>query len=206
MRPINAALLAGLLFVSSQANAQIKVGTSQAGLDLGLANPLSNTDLGNGDSGRFGHTGPAFGFNYLYQFQPIFSFGGDYNYKFLGSRDYPAPYGGVTVRTSAWTLLAVGRADLMPDNKVRPYGLVGLGLGGASRSLNFARSGFNSDNTSVGVAFALGGGVDYDVNDDWLVGAELRYSIINTSRSDVGTDSVSSLDLLFKVGYKFGRQ
>lgn len=204
MRPINVVTLAGLLLVSAQANAQIKVGTHQAGLNLGLVHPLSRTDLG-GETERFGETGPVFGFSYLYQFRPNFSFGGDFNYKFLGTQNYPNPHGGAEVRSSVWTMLAIGRVDPLPENRLRPYGLVGMGLGGARRSLEFpSASRYDSARTSTGLAFALGGGADYDIDADWLVGGELRYGIISTSRSDIGAGSVSSMDMLFKLGYKFG--
>ncbi len=199
-----ALILAGLLFAASRANAQIKVGTQQFVLDAGLANPLSNTDLGGGQSQRFGATGPAFGMGYLYQFQPNFSLGGDFNYKFQDTTDYSAPHGGVSLETSVWTMLAVGRADLLPQSRLRPYGLVGVGVGGARRSVTYAAAPWsNSERTSMGPAFALGGGVDYDLNSDWLIGAELRYSIIDTAINDVGTGSVSALDARLKIGYKF---
>ena len=37
----------------------------------------------------------------------------------------------------------------------------------------------------------------------WLAGAELRYNIIGTNESEIGAGSVSTLDILLKVGYKF---
>ena len=98
-------------------------------------------------------------------------------------------------------MLAIGRLDLLPDNNIRPYGLLGLGVGGARRELDYPTH--ETSGSSVGLAFALGAGVDYDINASWLVGAELRYSIIGTNNNDTGADSVSSFDVLFKGGYKF---
>ena len=204
MKIINAAMLAGLLLASSQAMAQTKVGTHQLGLDLGFANPLSNTDLGNGDSERLGQTGPAFGINYLYQPHPNFSFGGDFNYKYQGTETFPQPHGGASVTSSVWTMLAIGRFDFMPLSPLRPYAMAGAGFGGARRSVTYANPFFNSERTSMGPAFALGGGADYDINSDWLVGGELRYTVVGTDNNDIGASIVSTFDFLAKVGYKFG--
>jgi opacity protein-like surface antigen len=205
MKPINAALLAVLLFVSTRANAQLRPGTQQLGLDLGVVDPLSSSQLGNGVSQRLGTAGPAFGFDYLYQALPNFSMGGDFNYKFEGTNSYSQPYGGASVTSSLWTALVVGRVDPLPQSRLRPYALAGVGFGGASRSLTFAGApAYNATRTSVGPAFALGGGMDYDLNDVWLVGAELRYGIIDTSVNDVGVSSLSTLDFLLKVACKFG--
>jgi opacity protein-like surface antigen len=205
MKPMNAALLAALLFVSTRANAQLRPGAQQLGLDLGVVDPLSSAQIGNNVSQPLGEAGPAFGFDYLYQALPNFSFGGDFNYKFQGTNDYSQPYGGASVKSSVWTALLVGRVDPLPQSRLRPYALAGFGFGGANRSLTFAAApAYNSSRTSNGPAFALGGGMDYDLNDVWLVGGELRYSIIDTSVNDVGASSLSTLDFLFKVACKFG--
>jgi opacity protein-like surface antigen len=203
MKLLTAAFMAGLLLISTHANAQVKPGDQRAAITLGLANPLSNDNV-NDESETFGGLGPAFGFNYLYQFQRYLSFGGDFNYKSLGDNDFTTGHGPTEIQSSAWTLLAIGRADLLPDNNIRPYGLLGLGVGEVKRDVDFSqRPDLNSSQTSSGLAFALAGGVDYDINDAWLAGAELRYNIISTSESEIGAGHVSTLDLLFKLGYKF---
>ena len=203
MKRLTLAFVAGLLMISTHANAQVKEGTQQAAFTLGLANPLSNDDV-DGQGETFGALGPAFGFNYLYQFQRYLSIGGDFNYKSLGHRDFSTGHGPTELRSSAWTLLAIGRADLLPDNNIRPYGLLGLGVGGVRREVDFSQNpGLNSSNRSGGLAFALAGGVDYDINEAWLAGAELRYNIISTSQSEVGGSNISTFDLLLKIGFKF---
>jgi opacity protein-like surface antigen len=204
MKLKNAVLLAGLLFVSSQAKAQTKVGTHQLGLELGVANPISNTDLGNGDVETFGETGPAVGIDYLYQFHPNFSVGADFNNKFQGTENYSHPHGGAAVTSSVWTMLAIGRFDLLPESRIRPYAMAGAGFGGARRSVVYANPAFNSENTSMGPAFAMGAGADFDINGDWVVGGELRYTVVGTDENAVGTGHVSTFDFLAKVGYKFG--
>jgi len=203
MKLLTATLIAGLLLISMHANAQIKPGTQQAAISAGLANPLSNDNV-DGQAETFGELGPAFGFNYLYQLHRYLSIGGDFNYKSLGDKDFTAGHGPGTIKSSAWTLLAIGRCDLIPDNDIRPYALLGLGAGGVQREVNFSRRpDLNSSRTSSGLAFALGGGADYDINNAWLAGAELRYNIINTDEGEIGAGHLSTLDILFKVGYKF---
>ena len=202
MRRLTATLIAGLLLISTQANAQIKEGGNQISVDLGLANPMANENI-NGDSVPFGTVGPEFGFGFLHQFRKNLSFGGDFNFKSLGHDDVTTGHGPAEVKSSAWTLLAIARGDLLPDNNIRPYGIVGLGLGGVKSESDYQTTRFSASNSSTGLAFALGGGVDYDINASWLAGAELRYNIIGTNHDDFGTSSVSTFDFLLKAGYKF---
>jgi opacity protein-like surface antigen len=205
MKAMTAALIVGLALISTRASAQIKPGSNQASLDLGLANPLSN-ETDNGDGETFGKLGAAFGAAYLHQLQgnlKVLSVGADFNYKHFGSQDVATGHGPAEIKSSAWTLLAVARGDLMPDNQIRPYGLVGLGIGGARSEWEYQNPRFSNTRTSAGPAFALGGGADYDINSSWLVGAEMRYSVIATDSGDIGTSSVSSLDFLLKAGFKF---
>ena len=203
MKSLNAALISALLLTATLANAAIKQGTQRIGVDLGLANPLTN-DTVDGQDEPFGALGPAIGLNYLYQLKPNLSIGGDLNYKILGHHDDTTGHGPVEVKSSAWTMLAIGRLDVLPEQNLRPYGLVGLGIGGVSRSVEFAqRPDLNSDRSSTGLAFAMGVGLDYDINPSWVVGGELRYNIIGTDETQVGTGHVSTFDFLAKVGYKF---
>lgn len=203
MKLLTTALLAGLLLLSTRANAQVKPGFHQVGITLGLANPVTHDDV-DGENTEFGALGPAFGLSYLYQLQPYLSFGGDFNYKHLGTKDISTGHGAGEIKSSAWTLLGIGRLDLSPDNQIRPYALLGLGVGRVQRDVEYsANPRFDAFRSSSGIAFALGGGADYDINATWLAGAELRYNIISTSESEVGTSSVSTLDFLLKAGYKF---
>jgi opacity protein-like surface antigen len=203
MRIPTAALMTGLLLISTRAHAAIKPGDTQVGINLGLTNPLGNETV-DGEDEKFGKLGPAFGFNFLHQFQKYLSLGGDFRYMSFGHEDVSTGHGPVEIKSSAWTLLAIGRGDLMPDSDIRPYGLLGLGVGRVKREVDFSqRPDLNSSQSSGGVAFALGGGVDYDINKNWLAGAELRYSLISTSEDEVGTGHVSAFDALLKVGYKF---
>jgi opacity protein-like surface antigen len=202
MKRSTAMFVSCLLLSSLSAHAAIKPGTHQIGLQLGAASPLSNNTI-DGEYVRFGKTGPAIGANYLFQYAPNLSLGGDLNLKALGERSIRTGHGTGQVDSSAWTLLAIARGDLLPDGDIRPYALLGAGLGGAKREVRFGDPRFDRDQSSSGLAFAIAGGADLDINEKWVAGAELRYNYIRTSYSEIGTDSVRTLDLLFKVGYKF---
>ncbi len=99
--------------------------------------------------------------------------------------------------------MGLARFDPIPDSRVRPYGELGLGFGGVRSQWNYQNPGFSNSRTSGGLAFAIGGGVDYDINPSWLVGGELRYTVIGTNQGDIGTSSVGTFDVMAKVGYKF---
>lgn len=199
----HATYLTGLMLLSMSANASITPGTQQVAVSVGASNPLGHHDF-DGTRSEFGSTGPNLGFSYLYQFAPILGVGADLNFKRLGDKDFRNGRGYGEVESSAWTLLAIGRGDLMPESDIRPYGLLGLGLGGVKREIRYAAvSGFDRDQSSAGLALALAGGVDFDINANVVAGAELRWNYINTSYNEVGTSSVRTLDLNFKVGYKF---
>lgn len=203
MKRTSMSLAAGLLLMATGARAQIKPGMQQAGLSLGGAKPLSS-DTVDGERFTFGESGPALGLNYLYQVHQYVSVGADLNIKSLGDKDVFTGRGPASIKSSAWTLLAVARGDLLPDENVRPYALLGLGVGGVKRQVRYSQSPrFDSDHRSSGLAFALAGGADFDITPSWLAGAELRYNFIGTDENQIGADSVKTLDLMFKVGYKF---
>ena len=198
-----AAVLAAVPLLATGARAQIKTGTQQASLALGVANPVSD-EIVDGQDTEFGQTGATLGLGYLYQIRRNLSIGGDINIKALGDKDIVTKHGPATIKSSAWTSLAIARGDLAPDSRIRPYGLIGLGIGGAKRETTFVnRPDLNNEQTSTGFAFAMGVGVDYDINASWLAGAEVRYNIIGTDEGAIGADNVRTLDMLFKAGYKF---
>jgi opacity protein-like surface antigen len=199
---MTAALLAGLSLIATPTNARVTPGTQQAAITLGLADPVGN-DSADNNAATLGSIGPAFGFSYLYQLRGRLSLGGDFNDKRLRTKAVSTGAGLVDIKSSAWTLLAVAKGDLTPDADIRPYGLVGLGVGGVNREDLSQNPGFNFSRSSAGAAFALGVGADYDIAPAWLAGAELRYDIISTSRSEVGASSFSALNFLVKVGCKF---
>lgn len=200
---LTTAIMTGLLLLTTNAKADIKVGAVQVAATLGAATPLSYNDV-DGERTQFGQTGPALGVAALYQFLPNIAVGADLNYKRLGERDFRTGQGPVSVESSAWTMLAVGRGEFIPASDIRPYVMMGLGLGGVKREVRYSLNPrFDRDTRSGGLAMALGAGLDFDITPAIVAGAELRWNYIDTDHSQVGTNSVRTLDLNFKVGYKF---
>lgn len=202
MKLTTATLVTGLLAVALNARAGIRQGDHRVSLSLGAANAVSYNTV-DGDREEFGDVGPALGFGYLYQVRPHWSLGADVSFKSLGDKDFNTGRGPGEIESSAWTLLAVGRGDPLPDGDIRPYGLLGLGLGRVKREIDFDDSRYDRSQTSGGAAVALGAGLDVDLTEAWLAGAELRYNLIGTDRDEIGSSSVRIIDLMFKVGYKF---
>lgn len=202
MKLTTATFVTGLLAISLNASAGIKPGDHRVSLSLGAASAVSYNTV-DGAREEFGDVGPALGLGYLYQIRPHWSLGADFSYKSLGDRDFHTGRGPGEIESSAWTLLAVGRGDLLPEGDIRPYGLLGLGLGRVKREIDFDDSRYDRYHTSGGVALAVGAGLDVDINEFWLAGAELRWNLINTDHDDIGASSVRIIDMMFKVGYKF---
>ncbi len=203
MKLMTATIMAGLMLLTMNAKAVITPGTSQVALTLGASNPLSYTDI-NGQRAEFGETGPSLGFNALYQLLPNLAVGADLSFKRLGERDIRTGIGVAQVQSSAWTMMAIGRGDFLPASDIRPYVMTGLGVGGVKREVRYAVSpAFDRDTRSGGAALALGTGVDFDITPAIVAGAELRWNYIDTDHNKVGTNSARTLDLNFKVGYKF---
>ena len=204
MRVLCSALVAGLLVISNQAYAQVKEGSQQVGMHLGFSSPLGKGE-DTGFSEKIGKMGPAFGFNYLYQYHKNVGLGGEFAYKAWGTNTVTATGNSVDLKSSAYSFLALAKGQLMPDEKLRPYGLFGLGFGSLSHKASAAGwTGVSKSKT--GVAFAIGGGADYDINDMWSAGAELRYSLLGTKITDdtYTVKNGNSFDFLFNLGYKFG--
>lgn len=196
MRMLCSALVAGLLFISNQAFAQVKEGSQTAGFSLGFGIPMTKIAAGASEE-KSGKMGLAIGFGYDYQIHKNFSVGGDFNYKAYGKNSVT----GGDLKTKAWTLLAMAKGYYMPEEKFRPYGLLGLGMNGIKAE--YTGTGGFAGNSS-GFAFVLGGGADYDINDQFLAGGELRYDILGADKNKVGKSTYNGLDFLLHVGYKFG--
>lgn len=197
-----ATFVTGLLAISLSARAETRPGDHRVSLSLGAANAVSYNTV-DGDREEFGDVGPALGLGYLYQLRPHWSFGGDLSLKSLGDKEFNTGRGPGEIESSAWTLLAVGRGDLLPEGDIRPYGLLGFGLGRVKREIDFDDSRYDRYHTSGGLAMALAAGVDLDIDESWLAGAELRYDLIDTDQDEIGASSVRIIDMMFKVGYKF---
>jgi opacity protein-like surface antigen len=199
-------LAAAALLLAAGASAQVKQGSSEVGVDVGLTVPTSDTTLGNNiPSTTLGSASGAFGVSYDYMAAKNVSVGGDFQYRNFANETVTNFHGGYNGTLSAddWTLLATGKYQFMPDNRIRPYALLGLGFGHADLTFNAPFYGATAGGT--GFAYAFGAGAECDVNSQWAVGAELRWSGLVTNMNDgVGNQSVNSLDFLVSGRFKIG--
>jgi outer membrane protein W len=195
MKIFGTMLAAGLLLSAGIASAQVKQGQQLFGVDAGLALPMS--DLNN-SSNKVGDAGPALGFTYDYMALKNLSIGGDFSYKDYGTDN--VGFGGFSA--NVWTLVATGKFQLMPENKLRPYGLLGLGVGHATQSFT-ALNGNEQTNGGTGFAYVLGVGGDYDINSQWAVGGEMRWTGLSaTIGNAVNSQGFNSLDFLLTARFK----
>ena len=203
MKRLGMMLSAALLFSAVRANAQVKQGSQEAGADVGLGIPMSDTTLG-GDipSTTLGALGAAFGVNYDYMVLKNVSVGGDFGYRNFGNDTVSFHGNGGTLSAYDWTMLATGKFQLMPDNQIRPYGLLGLGFGHGGLTLTGPNGGTGN---GTGFAYAFGAGAEGDLNSQWAVGAELRWTGLSAGMNNaLGTQNFNSLDFLVSVHFKPG--
>jgi opacity protein-like surface antigen len=203
MRQLGMLVAAALLFSAVSANAQIKQGQQEAGINIGAAIPMSDTTLGaNVPSTTNGTTGLGIGANYDYMIMKNISVGGDFQYRDFGNKSLS---GGTLENVDNWTLMVTGKYQFMPDNQIRPYGLLGLGFGGESEKGVPTGGGGGISGNGTGFAYAIGVGAEYDINAMWAAGVELRWSGLSASESGgIGSQGSNSLDILVSGHYKFG--
>lgn len=227
-------MLAGMMCGALPAGATVKTGEHQVSINAGAAIPTTKYDLSasGGSSEVMGGSGVGFGGQYLYHLTPALGLGSEFSYAAFGDKDHAiGPVLGVpgTIVTSSyktWTMEAIARYVLMPESRVNPYFIAGVGLGSVSAKastrlppgLVFASTGSreatNFDGSATGVAFSLGAGADADITDSLFAGLDLRWRFVGAKKDFAdqavpGTvhsiSSGSGLAVAGKIGYKFGR-
>jgi outer membrane protein X len=81
---------------------------------------------------------------------------------------------------SMWDLSVNGHWLFPVADKVTVYPLAGLGVLGSSVSLDLGEYGNLGSASTSEVAFNLGGGVDYELTDNLVLNAELKYKLGST--------------------------
>ncbi len=141
------------------ASAQSK-GSSAAGVNLGV---LTET----------GYTTFGLGLKYQYNFTDRLRVEPSFNYYFPKSLPFS--------KISYWDA-SVNAHYLFPVGKVVLYPLAGLGVLGSKVTVEGfdgfeGFGGFGGDYSDTVFAFNIGGGVDYPLNDTWVLNGELKYKI-----------------------------
>lgn len=217
-----------LAFISRPASAVVKAGEQQVSVNVGAAVPTTKFDLSavGGNTETMGGSGVGFGGQYLYHLTPALGLGGEFSYASFGDKAHAITNAIVTSSYKTWTTEVIARYVLMPEARVNPYFIAGLGMGSVSAkamtkpapgfvwsNTGAAESRTNFDGSATGVAFSLGGGADADITDSLFAGLDLRWRFVGAKKDYAdqvtgGVDTLSSgsgLAIAGKIGYKFGR-
>lgn len=224
-----AGAIAATALLARPASAVVKAGEQQASVTAGAAIPLMQFDFSavGGTSEKTGGSGVGFGGQYLYHLTPALGLGGEFNYASFGDQTHNVTKAVVTSSYKTWSMEAVARYVLMPEAKVNPYLIAGLGVGATSAKATtkpapgfvWANTGTtesrtNFDGSATGAAFSIGAGADADITDSLFAGLELRWRYAGASKTYVdGVDSSlrdsvpagTGLGIAGRIGWKFGR-
>ncbi len=170
---------------------------------------LSNGDWKeNGQKLEIGETGFAAGLAFVRNVLPSLTLGLDGNYAGFSRGDEVTLSGGDTVdyRAGAATALVTGRVYLFPKSMTRLYGTAGIGGGYMYIKERNKTADSSEYYDSLDFAWMLGAGIEFDLDETILFGAEGRYNWMSL-RSDVKNhfnhDSFDYWSIMLKLGIKF---
>lgn len=162
----------------------------------------------NGQTLQIGDTGWTAGIAFVRNILPWLTLGLDGNYAGLSKGDdfTTAEGNNVHYRSGVATALVAGRAYLFPKSMTRLYGTAGIG--GSYFYTKEIQNGSGQKQTfdSTDLAWMLGAGIEFDLDETVVFGAEGRYNRTGL-RSDVekrfGHDNFKYWTLMLKLGVKF---
>ncbi len=162
----------------------------------------------NGQTLQIGDTGFTAGLAFVRNILPWLTLGLDGNYAGFSTGDDLTLSTGDTVnyRSGVGTALITGRAYLFPKAMTRLYATAGLGAGYmyAKEKNEAADSSETYDSTDF--AWMLGAGLEFDIDETVVFGAEGRYNWVGL-RSDMknrfGKDDFGYWTFMLKLGVKF---
>ena len=162
----------------------------------------------NGQTLQLGDTGFTAGVAFVRNLLPWLTLGLDGNYAGLSKGDDLTTAGGDTVnyRSGIATGMVAGRVYLFPASMTRIYGTAGIGAGYmyAKEKNTTADTSHTYDSTDI--AWMLGAGLEFDIDETVVFGAEGRYNWVGL-RGDIkdrfGKDDYGYWTLMLKLGVKF---
>ena len=164
----------------------------------GLALPQQNWKV---DGIKAANTTWTAGIGFQRNVLNFLSFGLDGNYvQFDGDKDAANHF----LRTGIATGLVSGRVYLFPSQATRLYATGGLGIG-----YTFARKNVGDERVtknSTDLAGMVGVGLEFDIDDEWMFGAEARYNLVKMEdevKEFVGKNKVHFTTIMLKFGYRF---
>lgn len=208
-------LLGTLLFAFSAASAQnyypveeygLRAGTNRVDFYGGMVLPQSAWSH-NGKEIDLGNIGWTVGMGFYRNLSSVFALGLDGNYAQFGDGDKknegtPGEY---YFRTGAATGLVAGRVNFFPRHSTRLYVPMGLGVGHVFvRQKNV--DGSHKTYNSTDLAGMLGVGLEFDMDESWMLGVEGRYYRMRTRddvKAEFGKKHIHYSEVMLKIGCRF---
>ena len=156
-----------------------------------------------GETVDLGDIGWAAGLGFYRNISRVVTLGLDGNYAQFGDGDERADKS--YLRTGAATGLVAVRVNFFPRHSTRVYIPAGIGVGHVFVRQN-NDDGSHKTYNSTDLAGMLGVGLEFDIDETVIFGAEGRYYLMRT-RSDVksafGKDNIHYGEILLKFGFRF---
>ena len=161
----------------------------------------------NGQTLQIGGTGFSGGIAFVRNLLPWLTLGLDGNYTgFTRGDEITLTTGKADFRSGVGTALVTGRVYLFPKSMTRLYGTAGIGGGYAYAKQRDLTTQNTEMYDSLDIAWMLGAGLEFDMDETVVFGAEGRYNWVGL-RSDMkgrfGHEDFSYWTVLLKLGVKF---
>lgn len=185
-------------------NEGLYAGATRLELYGGMVLPQSNWNH-NGESVDIGDIGWTAGLGFYRNISRVIAFGLDGNYAQFGDGDERADKS--YYRTGAATGLVALRVNFFPRHSTRIYIPVGIGVGHVfTRQNNINDTNAHKTYNSTDLAGMLGVGLEFDIDESIIFGAEGRYYVMRTRgdfESQFGKDNIHYGEILLKFGFRF---
>lgn len=223
MKKLVLAVCAGLFCVwPAAALAQgIETGDQTVSVFLGGAAPVNESGVkveyaaDRYEELDWGDSAISYGVQYMYALSPYFSVGAEYNgnnfddaeydvYSMFGHEKWES-------KMAVHNFMAAGRFTVNPQANTRFYIPFGLGIASAKGTITNTYNGRSQDvdGTSTSFAYYVGAGLEGNLNENWILGGEVRYQGFEFDNGKYGVDELSGkqdlgfVSFLLKLSYKF---
>ena len=208
-------LLASVLFAFSAASAQnyypvedygLRAGTNRIEFYGGMVLPQSDWSH-NGQTVDLGNLGWSAGLGFYRNLSSVFALGLDGNYAQFGDGDKVNEGTAAEhyYRTGVATGLIAGRVNFFPRHSTRLYIPFGVGVGHTFvRQKN--NNGSHKTYSDTNLAGMLGAGLEFDMDESWILGVEGRYYMVRTRdeiKNAFGKEHIRYGEILLKIGCRF---
>ncbi|MBQ7908270.1 MAG: porin family protein [Elusimicrobiaceae bacterium] len=162
----------------------------------------------NGQTLEIGDTGFTAGLAFVRNILPWLTLGLDGNYTGFSKGEEVTLSSGdaANYRSGVGTGLVAGRVYLFPKSMTRLYGTAGIGAGYMYAKEKNTTAASTETYDSLDLAWMLGAGLEFDIDETVVFGAEGRYNWVGL-RSDMkdrfGHDDFQYWTIMLKLGVKF---